>query len=331
MTPIDPPDELLQRLRGAERFLLSGHVNPDGDSIGSALGLVRLLARLGKMSTVWNRDETPAVYRVLPGADRIHVGDVPPVADLQEHFDVIVTLECPSLERSGLEQALDAGLPILNLDHHLGNENYGEVNWVDTGAPALGEMILRLSRALGVPLTSEAATVLLVALSSDTGGFRFANATTRAFEAGARLVTAGGDPTDVSKWLHESQPEPSVRLLGEMLASLELSGGGRVASVLLTKEMFARAGASTAHSEGLINHPRSIAGVDAVVLVRELDPGECKVSLRSRGALDVERIARRHSGGGHRNAAGFVAEGDSKSVRERAVRELCTEIEDDEV
>ena len=173
--------------------------------------------------------------------------------------------------------------------------------------------------------------MLLVALSSDTGGFRFANATARAFDAGARLVAAGGDPTEVSRWLHESQPEASLRLLGEMLTSLEISDEGRVASVILTRSMFERAGASTAHSEGLINHPRSIAGVDAVVLVRELDSGECKVSLRSRGRLDVERIARRHGGGGHRNAAGFVATGASTSVRGDVVQEVCKEIEGHEI
>lgn len=330
MTPIDPPEALLQHLRAADRFLLSGHLNPDGDSIGSGLGLARLLAHLGKTTTIWNRDETPAVYRALPGADRIHIGVEPPFSRLHDHFDVVVTLECPSLDRTGLEDSLK-DLPILNLDHHLGNGNYGVVNWVDAGSPALGEMILRLSRALGVPLGREAATALLVALSSDTGGFRFANATARAFEAGARLVTAGADPTEVSRWLHESQPEPSLRLLGEMLGSLEVTERGSVASVLLTAEMFSRAGASPAHSEGLINQPRSIAGVKAVALVREIEPGTCKVSLRSRGSLDVERIARSHSGGGHRNAAGFVASGDPETVRKQAVRELSQEVDGDAV
>jgi phosphoesterase RecJ-like protein len=255
----------------------------------------------------------------------VHVGAEPPCSPLHEHFDVIVTLECPSLERSGLEEHL-VGLPILNLDHHLGNVNYGVVNWVDTASPALGEMILYLSRSLGVPLGSETATVLLVALSSDTGGFRFANATARAFDAGAQLVAAGADPTEVSKWLHESQPEPTVRLLGEMLPSLEVTEDGRIASVLLTADMFTRAGATTAHSEGLINHPRAIAGVEAVALVRDLEPGLCKVSLRSRGSIDVEQIARAHSGGGHRNAAGFVASGTAEQVRRKSVELLSEEI-----
>ena len=117
-------------------------------------------------------------YQALPGAERVHVGTEPPFSPLQDHFDVIVTLECPSLDRTGLEDSL-TGLPILNLDHHLGNVNYGVVNWVDAGSPALGEMVLRLSRSLGIPLGAQAATALLVALSSDTGGFRFANATVR--------------------------------------------------------------------------------------------------------------------------------------------------------
>jgi phosphoesterase RecJ-like protein len=330
MTPIDPPQALIEHLRAADRFLLAGHMNPDGDSIGSALGLSSLLSQLGKCCTIWNRDETPAVYRALPGADRLRVGLEPPVSPIPEHFDAIVMLECPSLDRSGLQDSL-TGLPILNMDHHLGNENYGDVNWVDAASPALGEMILRLGRAMGLPLASRAATALLVALSSDTGGFRFANATPRAFEAGAQLVAAGADPTEVSKWLHESQPEPSIRLLGEMLTSLEVTKDGKIASVLLTAQMFSDAGATPAHSEGLINHPRSIAGVNAVALVRELGPGSCKVSLRSRGSIDVERIARRHSGGGHKNAAGFTAKGDSDAVRQLAVAGLAEEVFRDEV
>jgi phosphoesterase RecJ-like protein len=330
MTPIDPPQALIEHLRAADRFLLCGHMNPDGDSIGSALGLSRLLSQLGKSCTVWNRDETPAIYLALPGADRLRVGLEPPVSPITEHFDAIVMLECPSLARSGLQDSL-TGLPVLNMDHHLGNENYGDVNWVDAASPALGEMILRLSRAMGLPLGARAATALLVALSSDTGGFRFANATARAFEAGARLVDAGADPTEVSKWLHESQPEPSIRLLGEMLTSLELTENGKIASVLLTAQMFSNSGATPAHSEGLINHPRSIAGVEAVALVRELEPGSCKVSLRSRGSFDVERIARSHSGGGHRNAAGFSATGESDAIRQLAVTELAQEVLRDEV
>ena len=179
MTPIEPPASLLHRIETAERFLLTGHINPDGDSIGSALGLARLLRGLGKSCVLWNRDETPAVYQALPGAELIHTGTEPPSVDLRSEIDVLVALECPSLERTGLSQHLES-LSILNMDHHLGNVDYGEENWVDPESPALGEMILRLANSLAAPLDPEAATVLLVALSSDTVGFRFANATPRA-------------------------------------------------------------------------------------------------------------------------------------------------------
>lgn len=321
MIPIEPPPELLQRLEQSQHFLVAGHVSPDGDSIGSALALSSLLVRSGKSVTLWNRDETPDIYAALPGADRIHIGDDPPSSNLARSFDAAILIECPTLDRSGLAAHL-ASLPALNLDHHLGNANYGVVNWVDPGAPALGEMILRLSRAMSSPIDAMTATFLLVALTSDTGGFRFSNATERAYSAAAELVRFGAQPTEVSRWLYESRPYPSLLLLREMLSGLVLSEDGRIASVVLTREMFERAGATAAHSEGLIDEPRSIAGVEAVALVRELPDGRCKISLRSRGDLDVERIARRHGGGGHRNAAGFVATGDVEEVRHLAVHQL---------
>jgi phosphoesterase RecJ-like protein len=321
MIPIEPPHELLQRLQRGKNFLVTGHVSPDGDSIGSALALSSLLETSGKSVTLWNRDETPEIYAPLPGADRIHVGEEPLTNDLTGRFDAAILVECPTLDRSGLATQL-ASLPALNIDHHLGNGDYGTVNWVDPGAPALGEMVLRLSRAMQCPLDGETATLLLVALTSDTGGFRFSNATERAYSAAADLVRAGARPTEVSRWLYESRPYPSLLLLREMLSGLALSEDGRIASVVLTREMFERAGATAAHSEGLIDQPRSIAGVEAVALVRELEKGRCKISLRSRGALDVERIARRHGGGGHRNAAGFVAIGEVEEVRRLAVHQL---------
>jgi phosphoesterase RecJ-like protein len=321
MIPIEPTDELLERLDRGGQFLVSGHVNPDGDSIGSALALSWLLADKGKSVTLWNRDETPEIYTALPDADRIHVGNDPPVENLSGTYDAAILIECPTLDRSGLEAHL-AALPTINIDHHLGNGEYGSVNWVDPDAPALGEMILRLSRALGNSLDARTATVLLMALTSDTGGFRFSNTTERAFSAGADLVRSGARPTEVSRWLYESRPVASILLLREMLSGLALSDDRRIASVVLTGEMFARAGATAAHSEGLIDHPRSLDGVEAVALVRELSDGRCKVSLRSRGALDVEKIARRHGGGGHRNAAGFVALGTVEEVRKLAVHQL---------
>jgi phosphoesterase RecJ-like protein len=315
------PEDLLRKIRQGNRFLLTSHVNPDGDAIGSELGLARLLRRLGKGAVVWNLDPIPAIYRPLPGSDRVHSGAEPP-AGFPEKFDSIVVLECPSLDRTGIEQHLSPGapaapggaLPIINIDHHLGNQHYGAVNWVDSAAPAVGEMVFRLAQALKVALEPEIASCLYLTLVTDTGGFRFSNATPAAFEAAAALVREGAHPEQVAQWLYESQPLAVVRLLGEMLQTLTLHHGGRIATVRLDPEMFARAGAAAGDSEGLIDTPRSIAGVDAVALVRRREDGSHKVSLRSRGEVDVEKIARHHGGGGHRNAAGYALGGEASTA-----------------
>lgn len=303
MSGVPVPDSLLQALRNGQRFLLTGHRRPDGDSLGSALGLARILRQLGKGAQVWNRDEMPPAYSQLSGSGRIHVGETPPEG-FPEKFDYSICLECPSLERTGLAESLSQ-IPILNLDHHLGNELYGETNWVDTGAPALGEMIYRLAGALGVAVDAATATSLYTAVMTDTGGFRFGNTTPAAFDVAAALVRLGAQPDDVSHWIYESQSEATLRLLGEMLRTLELHHGGRIATVQLLEEMFQRAGATAADAEDLVDYPRSIAGVDAVALIRQQGPSNFKGSLRSRNDIDVESIARSYGGGGHKNAAGF--------------------------
>jgi phosphoesterase RecJ-like protein len=183
-------------------------------------------------------------------------------------------------------------------------------------------MVFRLAQGLKVALEPDVASCLYLTLVTDTGGFRFSNATAAAFEAAAALVREGAHPEQVSQWLYESQPLAVVKLVGEMLRTLQTHDGGRVATGRLTREMFAQAGAAPGDSEGLIDYLRSIAGVDAVALIRELPDGGHKISLRSRGEVDVEKIARHHGGGGHRNAAGFTLTGDGEEVRREVASQL---------
>lgn len=319
MSTTKAPEELLKQLRSGHRFLLVSHMNPDGDAIGSSLGLARVLRSLGKGAVVWNHDEVPKLYSRLAGSERIHTGQEPP-AGYPESFDALISLECPSLDRTGLESAI-GDIPIINIDHHLGNEHYGQVNWIDTAAPSLGEMIYRIARGLMVELDQETATALYLTLVTDTGGFRFSNSTPAAFEAAASLVTEGAKPEQVAGWLYESQPLSAIKLLTEMLPSLEVHDE-RIASATITSEMFDRAGASTGDTEGLIDYPRSIAGVEAAALIRQVGDKQYKVSLRSRGSVDVEKIARRNGGGGHRNAAGYLLDGSLDEVRAKVVEEL---------
>jgi phosphoesterase RecJ-like protein len=321
MTIANPPETLVEAVVSHRRFLVTSHLNPDGDAIGTSLALARILRAMGKEAAVWLRDPMPPAYRPMPGAAGVHGGAEPP-AGFPSGFDLCVVLECPTLDRSGLE-ALLPRLPLLNIDHHLGNDGYGLVRWVDVTAPAVGEMVLRLAERLGATVDADAATLLHLAIVTDTGGFRFQNATPAAFEACARLVRLGSQPERIAQWLYESQSLGAVRLLGEVLPTLELAADGQVATALLTLEMFERAGAQPGESEGLIDHPRSIAGVEAVALCRERVPGRTKVSLRSRGDVDVEQIARRHGGGGHKNAAGFELAGTPAAVRPAVVAALA--------
>lgn len=320
----EAPEPLITKIRKGNRFLLTSHVNPDGDAIGSELALGRILRKLGKGATIWNRDPTPKLYQALPGADRVHNGEEPP-AGFPQLFNGIIVLECPALARTGLEETL-TGLPLYNIDHHLGNEHYGNINWVDPAAPAVGEMVYRLARTLKIEVDKDLANALYLTLVTDTGGFRFSNTTPETFEAAAALLREGASPETVAGWLFDSQPEPAIRLLGAMLGTLELHGNGKVATVWLNREMFAQAQAEEGDAEGLIDYPRSIAGVEAVALFKQLEGGGHKVSLRSRGQADVEAIARSHGGGGHHNAAGFLSDAGRDPLQNDTVEALIAAV-----
>ena len=317
------PEEFVDVLGGGRSFLLSSHAHPDGDAIGSEVALARILRATGRSATIWNLDPAPSTYDGVIRDQLIHVGPTPPPG-FPDAFDFAVALECPQLDRTGLEEALRR-LEVLNMDHHLGNCRYGVANWVDTEAPAVAEMVLRLARALEVPVDPATANALYLGLSTDTGSFRFANATPRAFEAAAELVRRGARPEQIAGWLYESRPPGAVRLLGEVLGTLRLHSDERVASVRLELRMFERAGAAPSDSEGLIDYPRSIRGVEAVALFRERPEGDVKVSLRSRGGIDVGAIAGRRGGGGHRNAAGCLI--DTATDETAVIAELAAAVE----
>jgi phosphoesterase RecJ-like protein len=302
------------KLKESYRVLLTCHRNPDGDAIGSALALAELAEKLGAEATIVNRDETPANLSLLPGADRILVAETLP-EDFPSAYDLVITVECPGLERSGFEGLTK--LPILNIDHHPTNPGYGVVNYVDEESPAVGEMVWHLYGELGVQPTVDAATNLFTALSTDTGDFRYSNATGRAFRAAAEMVETGAEPARVANWVHNNRSLASVRLLGESLRSLRILCDGRLALIAADREAFTRAHAGPEDTEETVNVPRSIAGVEAVVYFKQWEPGVVRMSLRSRGAVDVSAIAAAFGGGGHKNAAGCTVKGDLADVEEK--------------
>jgi phosphoesterase RecJ-like protein len=313
------PGPAVERLRRATRALVTGHLSPDGDSLGSQLAFAELAESLAVDAVVVNHDPLPANLAELPGAHTVVVAHELP-QDFPGGFDLAVTLECSGIDRAGFSEL--GRLPVLNIDHHKANPQFGEVNYVDESAPAVGEMVWRMFDDAGITPSAESATNCYVALSTDTGDFRYSNSTPRAFRAAAEMVRGGASPTQISEWVHERRSLPSIQLLGEALRTLEVSGGGRIAAITVDRAAYDRCGATAADSEDIINHPRSIAGVEAVAFFKQWDTGVVRVSLRSKRDVDVRRVAAVFGGGGHTNAAGCTIEGELAAVRSRVLAEL---------
>ena len=310
----DPVDTLLRVIQDSRVFLIASHVNPEGDAIGSALALAEGLETIGKDVTVYFDDTIPYPYRFMPHVERV-------VHDVEGRvFDVTIAVDCGELERlgKGFYRIGERGI-FVNIDHHSTNDLFGDINLIDDGASATGEMVYRILKELGVPLSRTMATNLYVAILMDTGSFRYSSATPEAFRIAAELVEIGVDPWEIAKRLYESHPLERLRLLGYSLGTLELKGGGRVALMVVTEEMYRKSGASKEMTESFVNYPRSIEGVKVALFVRQIGERRYKLSLRAKEEVDVGRVASLFGGGGHRRAAGCVMEGDLEDVKERIV------------
>lgn len=292
--------EVADRIRTGRRFLITSHRNPDGDALGSGLALQGLIRKMGKDAHVMVRDGFAKPLYNIPGAHQVEITDHLP-QDYPAAYDAIFTMECPEVERTGY--AVLPG-PAVNIDHHLGNTMYGEINYLDVEAPSVGEMVLQLNRHhLGLELDRDVAIAMYVSLASDTGFFRYHNTTLRALEAAAELVRHGVVPGDVSLWINESVSRGSVKLLGLCLTTLELHAGGKVATTELPQRFFGEAEAVPEDTEGIVNYGRNIEGVLVSALLKEGE-GATRVSLRAKPGVDVQKVAALFGGGGHAAASG---------------------------
>ena len=299
-----PPGRLLDALRRPRgSVLMLGHVHPDGDVLGTLLGLGLALEGAGWPVTFAGPDPVPDSLGFLPGAERWQVWTRAP-----RTFDAVVLTDCPNDERTdGLLPAVrGAETAVLNIDHHPDNRRYGHVNWIDPRAAATGEMVFDLIRALDLPITPAIATNLFTAIHTDTGSFRYSNTTARTFQTAGELTALGAEPALVSDWLYQRRPADALGKLGEVLRRVNVSGDGRVAWLTVPRELASDAFVS---AEDLVTYPRSIGSVKVALLLREEGPGVVKASLRGKGDVAVNRIAHRFGGGGHENAAGCTLEG----------------------
>ena len=301
---VTPPGELLEALRKPSGTILClGHVHPDGDVLGTLLGLGLALSAAGASVTFAGPHPVPDVLAFLPGSDRWQVWKAAPV-----FFDIIVMTDCPNPDRSEglLEGARGPRSRVLNIDHHPDNRRYGSIDWIDPSAAATGEMIFDLLVALGLPLTPAIALNLFTAVHTDTGSFRYSNTTPRTFRIAAELAAAGADPALVSDRLYQQRGRDSLVQLGTVLRRVEVSDDGQVAWLSVPRDLVPR---ELVESEDLVSYPRSIGGVKVAVLLREEAPGTVKASLRAKGEVAVNKIAHRFGGGGHENAAGCTLSG----------------------
>ena len=312
--------QVVELIESKRRFAITSHVRPDGDSLGSSLGLYWLLRALDKEPEVIMRDPVPLAYQKLPGAELVRVT---PRVDLP--YDAVFVIECSDVSRPGLID-LEKQF-VVNIDHHSTTALFGTINWIDSTASAVGEMIYNLCKAIGVRVTREIAECVYTALVTDTGSFHYSNTTERTFKVASELVRAGVKPAKVSQAVFGSYPWSKVELLGEVLASARRDASGRVAWLRQTIEMQERAGASDEDGDGFVNYPLSCGEVEAVAFLKESAPGVYRVSLRSKCDVNVARIAEKFGGGGHRNAAGCMLRGSWEEAEETIVQLLVDEVE----
>ncbi|OGR33471.1 MAG: phosphoesterase [Desulfuromonadales bacterium GWD2_61_12] len=300
---------ILDQIAGGKRFLVASHESPDGDALASTLALTLALRALGKEVVAYNRDGVPEIFSFLPGAATV----VSQLADALR-FDVGFILDAGELRRAGtqLPQLCQA---LVNIDHHPHSDIPGALNYVDIQASATGVLIHRLLVAGGLPLTRDVAFCIYTAILSDTGSFRYSNADAEAFRVAGEMVALGINPWDVASNLYESQPEKRLRLLALALPTLTVSASGLYASITVTSAMLQQTGATAEHTDGFVNYPRSIHGVEVGLFFRQVDATSFKVGFRSKGAIDVGTLSRELGGGGHHNAAGAMVEGTLDEVR----------------
>ncbi|MEP6923204.1 MAG: bifunctional oligoribonuclease/PAP phosphatase NrnA [Pyrinomonadaceae bacterium] len=307
--------QVVQLIENKKSFGITTHMRPDGDGIGSSLALCWLLKSLDKQAEIIVRDPVPSSCIRLPGAEKVRR-----VTEIDRDYDAIFVMECSDVERPGIKN-LDKQF-VVNIDHHSSSQLFGDINWIDSTASAVGEMIYNLCKAIGGRITREIAECVYTALLTDTGSFHFSNTTERTFKVASELIRAGVKPAKLAESVYSSYPWSRVLLLGQVMSSVRRDASGKVAALRQSQQMLDFARATEEDAEGFVNIPLSSGDVEAVVMLKESEPGLFRASLRSKGDVNVAKIAEKFGGGGHRNAAGCTLRGNWDDVEDNLVEML---------
>lgn len=295
--------QVVELIENKNTFAITTHIKPDGDGVGSSLGLYWLLRSLGKDADVVVNGDVPPAYMSLPGADEIR-----DVTHVNGKYDAVFVIECSDLTRPGID-GLDNQFTV-NIDHHATSEHFGTINWIDSTASAVGEMIYNLCKAIGGKITSEIAECVYMALVTDTGSFHFPNTSDRTLKVASELIKAGAQPAKIGEAVYHNYPWSRIELMRQVLETVRRDETGRIAMMRQTLAMHESADAIDGDNNGFVNIPLAAREVVAVVYMREVGPNKYRASLRSKGNINVAKVAERFGGGGHKNASGLGVEGD---------------------
>ncbi|WP_258360868.1 DHH family phosphoesterase [Moorella sulfitireducens] len=318
-------ESIAATLAAAREAAVVSHIIPDGDCLGSTLALALALRQRGAKVVAVNADPVPEMFHFLPGQETI----IPP-ARVTEVPGLLVMVDSTDMERAGegFSRWRQKTGTVINIDHHVSNTRFGDLNLVDGRAAATAELVFAILEKMPVTITPDIATCLYTALATDTGSFQYENCTAATMRLAARLMELGADLPRIREYLWERKPLAGIRLLAAALPTLTLAYDGRIAWMTVSGTALEATGARPEDAEGLVNYPRSIAGVEVGLLFRELPGGQVKVSLRSKKSVDVNAIAARFGGGGHRRAAGCTVKGDLDAVVAMVVAAAGEELND---
>ncbi len=311
------PRTIREALRSCKTILISVHKSPDGDALGSQLALMLALEKMGKTVTAHNLDPVPEIYRFLPHQTQISFGPV-----VAGRFDAMIVLDADP-PRTGLFVNDYPAATLINIDHHITNPVIWPITWLDAGASATGEMIYQLITQAGLPLDRDMALCLYTAIFTDTGSFRYSNTSPQCMRIAATLLEAGADPWLVTENVYESYSFNRLKLLGTVLGEMERSPDKRMAWVVVTDELYQKTNTTSEDTDNFVNYVRSVSGVEVAILFRQTAPQQYKISLRSKGRVDISSLAQALGGGGHKNAAGSTLDGTLDDVRRKVLGEVA--------
>jgi len=312
-------DSVCRIIRKHERFLIASHIGPEGDAIGSQLAMAEILRQLGKSYILVNADPIPKTLKFMPLAATIRKR-----LKKTDKFDVALILDCASAERlGGIQKSIGEDKKIVNIDHHISNKHFGDINLVDTHKSSTGELLYVLAEKLGIELNHRLALYVYTSILTDTGGFKYPNTTSFTHKVVSRLLKYDLNPAKINEFIYESNTLASRKLLGMVLETMALSNSGRVAHMTMTNQMLHKADATARDAEDFVNYARYIKGVQvAMIFSHTSRKGAIKISFRSNSRVDVNKLAQKFGGGGHPTASGCMITGSMEKVKQMVLGEV---------